>query len=82
MERLKERSYVFFKFDKEMKMNKKTSMLLTSLLLTTGLMAEQRIDVLDKTGATGEKTDEFTPDWYFQIVITPVVKNPFAGMFK
>ncbi len=28
------------------------------------------------------KTDEFNPDWYFQVVIAPVVKNPFAGLFQ
>lgn len=28
------------------------------------------------------KNDEFSPDWYFQFVTTPVVSNPFAGMFK
>ena len=28
------------------------------------------------------KQDEFSPDWLFQIVIAPVVKNPFAGLFK
>ena len=28
------------------------------------------------------KKDAFTADWFFQLVITPVVNNPFAGMFK
>lgn len=28
------------------------------------------------------KNDEFSPDWYVQLITTPIVDNPFAGMFK
>ncbi len=26
--------------------------------------------------------DEFSPDWYFQFVASPVVRNPLANIFK